>query len=124
MVMFGGLYLLIPTITIAPPQSTTRTSNANSGNSELELCPPATLDCAAPEISILYTQVKVRVRVRLGPARLGLTPTLNLTLTLSLNPKPKPNPILYTRRTGPRPRPWLWWPRQAGGTRARGSLSS
>jgi len=57
MVMFGGLYLLIPTITIAPPQSSTRSSNAHSGSSELELCPaPAMLDCAAAKTSILYTE--------------------------------------------------------------------
>ena len=63
MVMFGGLYLLIPTVTIAPPQSAfTRTSNAQPCNSDLELCPPATLDCAAAKTSILHTQVSLRMR--------------------------------------------------------------
>ena len=63
MVMFGGLYLLIPTVTIAPPQSAlTRTSNAQSSHSELELCPVATLDCAAAKTSILHAQVRLRMR--------------------------------------------------------------
>ena len=65
MVMFGGLYLLIPTVTIAPPQSAlTRTSNAQSSHSGLELCPAATLDCAAAKTSILHAQVRLRMRAK------------------------------------------------------------
>lgn len=70
--MFGGLYLLIPKIIIVPPQSTTtQTSNAQPDNSELELCTPATLDCAAAKTSIHHTQARLRLGDRL--ARFGMT---------------------------------------------------
>ena len=58
--MFGGLYLLIPNITIVPPQS----SNAQPDNSELELCTPATIDCVTAKTSIHHNQARLRLSVR------------------------------------------------------------
>ena len=72
-VMFGGLYLLIPNITIVPPQSnTTQTSNAQPDNPELELCTPATIDCVTAKTSIHHNQARLRLSVRL--ARFGDDP--------------------------------------------------